>query len=55
MGFATTSGNPYVKLDKQSVIGMLKATGSKDADVLHLQKQTLLNTAKKRRCSRSYR
>lgn len=34
-------------MDKQSVIGMLKATGSKDADVLRLQKQTLLNTAKK--------
>ena len=47
MGFATTSDNPWVKLDKQSVIGMLKGTGSKDADVLHSQKQKLLNTTKK--------
>ena len=35
-------GNPYTKLDKQSVIGILKATGSHDADVLHAQKEKML-------------
>jgi len=29
------AGNPFTKLDAQSVIGALKSTGSKDADVLY--------------------
>jgi hypothetical protein len=35
-----------VKLDKQSVIGTLKATGSRDPDVLHAHKTRLLAPAK---------
>jgi hypothetical protein len=38
--------NPFVKIDKQSVIGALKATGSRDADVLYTQKNELLTTPK---------
>ena len=34
-------GNPFTKLDKQSVIGILKACGSHDPDVLHAQKLQL--------------
>ena len=33
---------PFSKVDKQSVIGTLKATGTRDPDVLHAQKQRLL-------------
>jgi hypothetical protein len=33
---------PFSKVDKQSVIGTLKAVGSRDPDVLHAQKQKLL-------------
>ena len=40
------SGNPFTKLDKQSVIGTLKATGSNDPDILHAQKEKLLAPAK---------
>jgi len=40
------SGNPFTKLDKQSVIGALKATGSTDPDILHAQKEKLLTPAK---------
>ena len=29
------AANPFAKLDKQSVIGTLKASGSRDPDVLH--------------------
>jgi hypothetical protein len=36
------SGNPYTRLDEQSVVGMLKATGARDPDVLHAQKEKLL-------------
>ncbi|MEO8451543.1 MAG: hypothetical protein ABI647_17245 [Gemmatimonadota bacterium] len=39
-------GNPFSKVDKQTVIGTLKATGSKDPDVLHAQKTTILTTVK---------
>jgi hypothetical protein len=47
MGFMQQgSGNPYAALDKQGVIGMLKATGSKDPDVLHAQRQILMAQAK---------
>jgi hypothetical protein len=36
------AGNPFTPVDKKSVVGTLKATGSRDPDVLHAQKQTLL-------------
>jgi len=38
--------NPFTKLDKQSVIGTLKACGSRDPDVLFAHKQQLLGPAK---------
>jgi hypothetical protein len=38
--------NPFTKMDKQSVIGVLKGTGSRDADVLHSQKNELLSPPK---------
>jgi len=38
--------NPFTRLDKQSVIGTLKACGSRDPDVLFAQKQQLLGPAK---------
>jgi hypothetical protein len=40
------AANPFVKLDKQSVIGTLKASGSRDPDVLHAVKQQLLTPGK---------
>ena len=40
------AGNPFTKLDKQSVIGTLKATGSRDPDILYAQKAKLLAPAK---------
>jgi hypothetical protein len=46
MGLMPDGGNPFTKLDKQTVIGALKATGSRDADILHAQKQKLLAPAK---------
>ncbi len=46
MGLTPEGGNPFTKLDKQSVIGTLKATGSHDADILHAQKEKLLAPAK---------
>ncbi len=36
------AGNPFTRLDEQSVVGMLKSTGSRDPDVLHAQKEKLL-------------
>ncbi len=36
------TGNPFTRLDRQTVIGILKATGSRDPDVLHAQKERLL-------------
>lgn len=39
------AGNPLVKVDRQAVIGALRATGSRDPDVLHAQKALLLETA----------
>jgi len=36
------AANPFVPVDRKSVVGTLKATGSRDPDVLHAQKQTLL-------------
>ncbi len=42
MGLMPQGANPFTKLDKQGVIGTLKAAGSLDPDVLHAQKQQLL-------------
>ena len=42
MGLTPEGGNPFTKIDKQSVIGTLKATGSRDSDILHAQKAKLL-------------
>ena len=36
------AANPFIPTDRKSVVGTLKATGSRDPDVLHAQKQTLL-------------
>lgn len=38
--------NPFTKMDKQSVIGAFKATGSRDPDILYSQKNELLSPAK---------
>ncbi len=38
--------NPFGKVDKQSVIGSLKATGSRDPDVLHAAKASLMSPLK---------
>jgi hypothetical protein len=38
--------NPFTKLDTQSVIGTLKACGSRDPDVLFAQKQQLVAPAR---------
>ncbi len=38
--------NPFTKLDKQSVIGALKATASRDPDILYSQKNELLSIPK---------
>src|ERR1051326_6166562 len=46
MGLMPDGGNPFTKIDKQSVIGTLKATGSRDTDVLYAQKAKLLAPAK---------
>ena len=40
------SRNPFTKMDRQNVIGTLKATGSRDPDVLHSQKTELLSAPK---------
>ena len=37
---------PFSKVDKQSVIGTLKAVGSRDPDVLYAQKQKLIAPSK---------
>jgi hypothetical protein len=51
MGFNVqqNGGSPYAKLDRSVVVGMLKMTGSRDPDVLHMQKQALLQRAKRLR------
>ena len=36
------SGNPFTSLDEQSVVGIFKATGSRDPDILHAEKEKLL-------------
>ena len=42
MGLTPEGANPFTKIDKQSVIGTLKATGSRDTDILYAQKAKLL-------------
>jgi hypothetical protein len=37
------AGNPFVLVDKQTVIGTLKATNSRDLDVLHATKRNLIS------------
>jgi len=36
------STNPFTSLDQQTVMGSFKSTGTRDADVLHAQKETML-------------
>ena len=36
------AGNPFARLDRQGVLGIFKATGSRDPDVLHATKERLL-------------
>lgn len=36
------SGNPFTTLDEQGVVGMLKATGARDPDILHAEKEKML-------------
>jgi hypothetical protein len=43
---AASQFNPFAKVDKQSIIGSLKATGSRDPDVLHAQKAALMSPLK---------
>ena len=38
--------SPFLKLDKQMVLGELKSVGSRDPDVLHNKKAQLLTLAK---------
>ena len=38
----TSAPNPWVRLDKHAVIGALTAIGSRDPDILHARKATLL-------------
>src|SRR5258708_19408 len=38
--------NPFTKMDIQSVIGAMKATGSHDPDILHSQRNELLSPPK---------
>jgi hypothetical protein len=39
-------GNPFTKLDARSVLGTFKATGSRDPDILHAQREKLLTQPK---------
>lgn len=41
-----TAGNPFISVDKQTVIGTLKAARSSDPDVLHAQRTELLTSVK---------
>ena len=38
--------SPFLSLDKSTVIGFLKSTGSRDADVLYTQKRNLESAAR---------
>ena len=36
------TGNPFTSIDRRSVLGTLKVSGTRDADVLHAQKEAML-------------
>ena len=38
--------SPLLRLDKQTVIGFLKSTGTRDPDVLHTQRMKIVSAAK---------
>ena len=38
--------SPFLKLDTSQVLGYLKSTGTKDPDILHTQKASLMSLAK---------
>src|SRR5262245_35281751 len=38
--------SPFLKLDTSQVVGYLKSAGSKDPDILHTQKKSLMSLAK---------
>ena len=38
--------SPFLKFDRPTVIGHLKATGSRDPDVLHAQRAEIMSAAK---------
>ena len=38
--------SPFLKLDKPTVLGHLKSSGSRDPDMLHAQKANLVDVAK---------
>jgi hypothetical protein len=42
----TEHSGPFTRVDKQSVIGTLKATGSHDPDILYAQKQQLATSSR---------
>lgn len=42
----TIQKSPFLKLDRPTVIGYLKSTGSHDPDVLHAQKAEIVSAAK---------
>jgi Family of unknown function (DUF5362) len=42
MGLMPSGQTPFAKLDARSVVGMFKATGARDPDVLHAQREKLL-------------
>lgn len=47
MGLMPANGtNPFVTVDRRTVLGTFKASGSRDTDVLHAQKETLLGPYK---------
>jgi hypothetical protein len=38
--------SPLLRLDKQTVVGFLKSTGTRDPDVLHTQRMKIVTAAK---------
>jgi hypothetical protein len=43
MGLMPAAGaNPFTSIDRQTVLGTFKASGARDPDVLHAQKETLI-------------
>lgn len=49
-----TQYNPLVVMDRQSVLGQLKSTGSKDEDVLYAARSSLMSRAKFSRGAGTY-